>query len=129
MHLESNFEADTQSVLQMLQTSIESQLKNINDNLDSIKCRLNELEARQKFLEDRMASSSPSGMNSTPQLQASATATGIKRKRITPPALQVMHFFINAYFSTSLYSYWLQSKVRMVHSALDEDKQFKPNEP
>ena len=86
---------------------------------------MNELKARQKFLEDRMASSSPFGMSSTPHLQASATGTGIKRRCITPPALQVMHFFVNA----PLYSYRLQSKVQMVQSALDENKPFKPNEP
>ena len=92
-------EMDMQSVIDVLQTlqrNVDNQLSSMHDKLNSVMHRMSELEGRQKILEDRIAGSSCSGPSCTPQ----GSVAGTKRKRITPPALQVMDFLVIPYLPT-----------------------------
>ena len=75
-------------VLQMLQSSLDGQLTQIDSTLGQISERLDVLEETQESMENKIASDSSSpSLLSTPQ--CSSSESGPIRKRQTPIALQV----------------------------------------
>ena len=109
--------------LKGLQSGIDSKLSTIMNTLDSVCDRLDTMETRQKCLEEEVRASSLS-CNCNP-----ATPLPGRRIRRTPRYLQVcvpsyLPLTVQIYFQLILYCTFLQNKIRLVHSSLDDDKQF-----
>ena len=88
-HVHHGISPDDPSVvatLQFFQESMEKQFSSIIERLDIMGGRMAALETRQKVLEDEVRSSTSSSTSVSPSVSGSST---IKRKRVTPAALQV----------------------------------------
>ena len=102
-------------VLQTLQSSIDGKFTKI------ISERLCTLESKQNSIEEKIAMGC--SLSSTPQ--SSCSESGSRRKRRTPVSLQVK--FACVY--SVRFMFLLQNKIHLIHNALDEDNQFKIDEP
>ena len=98
-------------------TNMKQSLDKVSDKLTGIDSRMENFEVQQKLLEEELK-----------DFKSSGQPIPKNRERIVPPALAVITC---THFSVYLVSTYIftQSQVRRIHNSLDEEKQFKVNEP
>lgn len=110
-------------IFQIFQTDMAKQITSFTSKLDLFLNRIDNLELRQKQLEDKL-NSSPSDATSS----SSSTPSDVgKRQRLTPTAMQVLVLLVFS-MSDSITILFIQSRIRQLHNSFDDEKQFRPDE-
>ena len=95
-------------------THMKQSLDKVSDKLTGIDSSMENFEVQQKLLEEELK-----------DFKSSGKPIHKNWERIVPPALAVIHFSMYL-----VYTYiFTQSQVWRIHNSLDEEKQFKVNEP
>lgn len=118
----------SETIIDMLwgfQSSVKTQFQQLSTHLGRIDEWMDEMELQQKAMQEKLQKSSllSSSSVSTPSSSSSGTS-GRRSGRVTPTALQVR----SPLFYDKLSSFYLQSKIRLVHASFHEEKQLNSSE-